>query len=275
LAVADLVEIEKLPAYTEGLGRYLLWPKTAEGIQMSRSLNHVYPPERNVVQYDEKLTSGESKLVSTRVAALLEDEKRLQHFAQGIKLQLIQDQPRVEGNVQVGFVKTVEIPPREGEEDPYGRPVTQSHIWWLNDPSDYREQPVPYITAAETFCLRSLDQSPGRRPMAEMHERLVKAIDLKIEALLMTYLPQWQSGGGLSQGIAAVGMPEGDQRNAKLRSAVRVALYQELVDQFKPYLEQKETERRSGSQSRTLPDEIAFVELMLKALSVWIQSESV
>jgi hypothetical protein len=275
LALADMVDIDTLPAYREGIDQYLKWPIKTEGTTMSRALNHIYLAEQAATNFDKKqLPSGEPKLVPSRFTSYLENEERLESFAQAWVLGMIENHTVVDGPNTIGRVRRVVISPREGEVDPYGRPVIEPHVWWLNDPKDYKGREVPFIQAVETFCLRTGAQPPEHKSIEDMHKRLIEAINLKLELLLNEeYLPKWQNGEGIALGVKAANMPTGKLREARLYSALRVSLYRDLVQEFELYLT-KQIELRDKDQSTTLEDEITFMELMLDKLAIWIKDQS-
>jgi hypothetical protein len=268
ITVADLVDIDKLPAYREGIDQYLRWPLFDESTQMSRVLRHVYPAEQNVVQFDKILSSGEIKLLPPQITALLDDEGKLERFALAIALNLIQDHKVIDDTTFVGNVKRISIEPREGEVDIFMRPVTAPYVWWLNRPEEVVDRNVTYLEAAETFCLRSGAQSPGDHSLEEMYERLVEVINQEMELILKDkYLPKWSEGEGNALGIEAAKMPEGRMREVNLHAATRVSLYQSLLADFELYLDQL----KSGEiQNISLDSETAFIELMMDELITWI-----
>ncbi len=276
LAVADLVGIDKLPAYQDGMRQYLQWPKQSVGIHMSRSLNHIYRAERNAVEFDGVAQDGTPELTKTRVVALLEEESRLERFAQALAFDLIEDFQVVDqNNNYVGNVKRVVIPPREGEKDRFQREITEPYTYWLNTPGDFGNTRVPYLYAAETFCLRVQEKSPEMKSIEEMHERIVEIINDRInEDLKSKYKPKWSEGDGEASEVEDARMPDNKNRKARLRAAARRKIYQNLVPFFEEQLDRLKS-LSADERNPAFPDEVEFMKVMLALLAKWIKNENI
>ena len=255
--------------------QYLLWPKQSVGIHMSRSLNHVYRAERNAIEFDGVAADGTPELTKTRVVALLEEEDRLERFVQALAFEMIEDFQVVDtSNNFVGNIKRVLIHPRSGEVDRFGREITDPYAYWLNVPDDFGNTRVPYLYAAETFCLRVQEKSSDLKSIEEMHERLVEIINARLEDdLKKKYLPQWQKGNGPSGVVEAAKMPDNQNRKAKLRAAARQAIYQDSVPFFEDHLKRLNAVP-ADQRDPAFPDEFEFMKVMLALLEKWIRNEN-
>jgi len=278
LATVDFVEVEKLDAYKQGLNEYMNLPAQPVGVAGGRSLLHVFHAEERAVDFDYLDVNGQPILVPRRVTAILEEDERFEQYILALALDFIRDETLIKGNNPIGWVKQVEIAHRVGEVDPKtGLEVDKPHVWLLNIANDFVEDQVPYITAAETFCLRLVDYSePQQKPLDNMRTRLADSIDQEIANLLESkYLPLWEQGAGRTSGVAVYNSPPGDLRDAKLLNEVRKELYADLSRHLQNY--QPNIGMRGADESPSLliqmtkPDEQAFVGLVIRQIGIWLQ----
>jgi hypothetical protein len=269
ITTIDFVDIETIRAYTEGLQAYIkLPPQTAGGVTLSRSLAHIYASEQNASRFDQK-DHGSVHLVRQRVSAVLENEERLQLFIQSLALGLLRDEAIVsrDGTGTIGRAKEVVIDPYPGELDEFDDPVLEPHIWMLNEPEDYPTDYVPYLVAAETFCLRMYDFSQIGKPIYRLHERLVNVTKERIDRLVEDYLPVWERGEGDPSGITAASEPKGRLREAKLRTAARRMVYKDLAKTLQAY-QSPNSDHKCQVIRR---DEEEFIRIMIEYLKIWIK----
>lgn len=163
LAFDELIDVEKLTAYGEGLEGYLALPAKTDPADegTSRQVLHIFPAEHNAAEYEVQL----GKLLPDKVVSLLEDPARFRLFllawAYGQEAILIHRHriPDKEIKNAGKWVYRLTTGPF-GEIDPLTQRPKPAEHRWLTEPADNPS----LFRAAETFLVSQLDrwQMPGQ-----------------------------------------------------------------------------------------------------------------
>lgn len=169
IIMEDGLDLLNLDSYVQGAQHYLSLPIRSRGTEVNRRLLHVFSAEQSSTEFDK--LSPDLHITSSRITNLFESPYLLEDFIMGLALGVIKREPAkdIQGNFNKPIFQVTQI-------DYNKLRATSQDInqWWLNDPSDYSQDPEILLIAAETYCLGQHDLSAEKKDLAELREYVRK-----------------------------------------------------------------------------------------------------
>lgn len=254
LILDDGIEMRKIQAYTGAAQHYLGQRAFSQGVEISRSINHIFTAEQRATLYDG-LENGQPKLVSPRVVMLLEDERLLSEFMLALALGVIRrgEDLNKKNNKTHYMLASV-----KKWFDKLGKLEEVTTNYWLSDREAplYEAAPVEYITAAETFILRQVDYN--NQPLQPLRDHVRAQVEKELQNVIQEQLPLWQAGRGTPDAVDAARSAESDTKKTRLILEARKHLYRQLYAQLKGY--------QPHDASLSKENEQEFVDILIRKI---------